>query len=76
MSAHLQNKTNDHRGRETCAVLSAQVPYETKHITLLCDSKRSSALNFCYEFYCNLKEKALYIRRKKRFKKNALTVLL
>ena len=69
MSAHLQNKNNDHRSRETCATMSAQVPYETNHITLLRDSKRLSALNFCYEFYCNLKEKALYIRRKKDLKK-------
>ena len=37
--------------------MSIQVTYETDHISLLCDSILSRALNFLfYAFYCNLKK--------------------
>ena len=48
--------------------MSTQVTYETDRIFLLCQSTMPSALNFCYVFYCNLKEKA-HIRRSINSKK-------
>ena len=32
-----KNKNADHRVKETCAIRSIQVTYETNHIFLLCD---------------------------------------
>ena len=52
-----KNKNIDHRVKETCAVMSTQITYETDHISLLCDSTISSALIFFHVFYCTLKEK-------------------
>ena len=38
--------------------MSTHVTDKADHISLLCDSTMSSALNFCfYVFFCNLKEK-------------------
>ena len=36
-----KNKNIDHRGKETCA-------YKNDHISSLCDSTMSSAVNFCF----------------------------
>ena len=47
-----KNKNADHRVKETCAILSIQVTYETYHISLLRDSAMSNALNF--RFLCIL----------------------
>ena len=48
--------------------MSAQVTYETDHVSVLRHSTMSGALNFCfYVFYFDLKEK--YIRRKINCKK-------
>ena len=52
-----KNKNIDHRVKETCAIMSTQVTYETDHIYILCHSTMSSALLFFYVFYCDLKEK-------------------
>ena len=54
-----KNKNADHWVKEICAIRSIQVIYETNHISLLHESKKSNALNFrfFYIFYCNLKEK-------------------
>ena len=38
----------DHRVKETYAIMSTEVTYETDHISLLCDSAMSSAPNFCF----------------------------
>ena len=43
-----KNENIDHRGKETCAIMSTKVPHETNHISLLLDSKMSGALNFCF----------------------------
>ena len=49
--------------------MSTHVTGEADHISLLCDSTMSSALNFCfYVFFCNLKEKD-HIRRNINSKK-------
>ena len=57
---HLK-KNADHRVKETCAIISIQVTYETNHISLLHDSTMLNALIFVfYVFYCNLKEKKSY----------------
>ena len=43
--------------------MSTQVTYETDHVSLLCDSSISSALNFCFLcVYCNQEQKDV-IRR-------------
>ena len=52
-----KNKNADHRVKQTCAIRSIKATYEIDHISLLRDSTMSSALNFCYVFYCNIKEK-------------------
>ena len=41
MVARSKNKNTDHQGKEICA-------YKKDHISLLCDSRISSALNFCF----------------------------
>ena len=43
-----KNKNADHRVKETCAIRSVQVTYETNHIFLLRDSTMSKALKFCF----------------------------
>ena len=43
-----KNKNTDHEVKETCTIMSIQVTYETDHISLLCDSAMSNALNFCF----------------------------
>ena len=43
-----KNKNADHRVKETCAIMSIQVTYETPYISLLRDSAMSNALNFCF----------------------------
>ena len=49
--------------------MSTHVTGEADHISLLCDSTMSGALNFCfYVFFCNLKEKD-HIRRNINSKK-------
>ena len=66
-----KNKNIDHGVKETCAIMSTQVTYETGHTSFLCDSTMSSASIFLNVFYCYLKEK--YIRRNtnsKRKKRN------
>ena len=55
-------KNIDHRVKGTCATDSTQVTYETDNIYLLRDSTMSSALNFFFVFYFNLKKKD-HIRR-------------
>ena len=57
-----KNENADHPVKETYAITSRQVTYETERIFLLHDSKISNALIFFYVFYCNLKEKD-HIRR-------------
>ena len=66
-----KNKNIDHGVKETCAIMSTQVTYETDLFFLLQNSTISSALNFCflYIFYWNLKEKG-QIKRNKNSKKN------
>ena len=45
-----RNENSDNQCKRSCA-------YETDHMSLLCDSTMSSALNFCsYLFYWNLLE--------------------
>ena len=41
----------DHGVKETYAIMSTEVTYETDHISLLCDSTISSAPNFCFFMY-------------------------
>ena len=43
-----KNKNIDHRVKETCAIMSAQVTYETDHFSVLRHSTMSGALNFCF----------------------------
>ena len=43
-----KNKNIDHEVQDTCAIISTQVTYETDHISLLCDSTKSGALNFYF----------------------------
>ena len=43
-----KNKNIYYQIKETCAIMSTQVPYETDHISLLCDSTMSSTLNVCF----------------------------
>ena len=43
-----KNKNVDHQAKETCAIRSVQGTYETNHISLLCDSTMSNALNICF----------------------------
>ena len=57
-----KNKNADHRVKQTCTIRSIKATYEIYHTSLLRDSTMSSALNFCYVFYYNLKEKD-YIRK-------------
>ena len=49
-----KNKNIDHRGKETCVIMSTQVTYETNHISLLRGSTMLSAVNYFDVFYCNL----------------------
>ena len=49
--------------------MSTQVTYETDQISLLCDPTMSSATNFCFFIFCNLKKKKDHIRRCKNSKK-------
>ena len=42
----------DHGVNETCAIMSTQATPETDHISVLCHSTMSSALNFY--FLCTL----------------------
>ena len=51
-----KNKNIIYEVKETCAIMSTQVTYETNHISLLCDSTTLSAPTFCF-YYCNPKEK-------------------
>ena len=57
-----KNKNTEHCVKETCAIMSMQVIYETNHTSLLGDSTMPNAINFCffYVLYCNLKD---HIRR-------------
>ena len=58
-----KNKNIDQQVKETCAIRSTQLAYETNHISALTDSTMSSALKFVfYAFYWNPKEKG-HIRR-------------
>ena len=43
-----KNKNIDHRVKETCAIVLTQVTSETDHISVLCHSTMSGALNFCF----------------------------
>ena len=43
-----KNKNINNRGKETCAIISAQVTNETNHNSLLCDSTMSNAPIFCF----------------------------
>ena len=43
-----KNKNLHYRVKEAFAIMSAQVTYDTDHITLLCDSTMASAPNFCF----------------------------
>ena len=56
-----ENKSHDHRVKETCDIRSIQVTYETNNISLLQDSTMSNVLIFCI-LYCHLKEKD-HVRR-------------
>ena len=50
--------------------MSSQVTYETNHISLLCDSTMSSALNFCFLIYFSvILKKKNHIRRNINSKK-------
>ena len=51
-----KNKNIDHGVKETCAIMSTQVTYETDHITYSNIIKCTKFL-FFYIFHCNLKEK-------------------
>ena len=42
-----KNKGIDHWVKETCAIMSTQVTYETDHISVLCHPIMSSTVNFC-----------------------------
>ena len=42
-----KNKNID-QAKETCAIMSLQVKYETEHISLLCDSTMLSTPNFYF----------------------------
>ena len=44
---HIKNINIDHRVKEAFAIISTKVTYETDHISLLCVSLMTSALN-CY----------------------------
>ena len=43
-----KNKNIDHRVKETCTIMSTQIAYEIHHISVLCHSTMSGALNFCF----------------------------
>ena len=43
-----KNKNADYQVKETCAIRSIKVTYETNHIFLFRDSTMSNALNFCF----------------------------
>ena len=45
-----ENKNIDHGVKETWAIISTQVTYETEHMSLLFDSAVSGAPNFCFLF--------------------------
>ena len=48
-SASTSKKKNaDHQVKETCAIMSIKVTYETNHISLLHDSTMLNALDFCF----------------------------
>ena len=56
-----KNENIDHQVKKPCAIMSTQVTNETNHISVLCHSTMSNALNFC--FLCILlesKRKILY----------------
>ena len=42
------NKNIDHRVKETCSIMSTQVTEGTDHISVLCHSTMSTALNICF----------------------------
>ena len=46
-----KNENIDHWVKETCAITSTQVTYETDLIFLLCDSTMSSALGFVFMYF-------------------------
>ena len=58
-----KNKNIFHWHKETCAILSKQLTYETKHISLLRSSTMSSKLHFC------LLRIFLWSKRKRCYKK-------
>ena len=60
------SKNFDHRGIETCAIVSTQVTYETDHNSF--NDVKCFKVLFFQVFYCNLKEK-YHIRRKMNMKK-------
>ena len=43
-----KNKNADHRVKETCAIMSVQITYESHCVSLLRDSTMSNVLNFCF----------------------------
>ena len=47
-STSKKKKNADHQVKETCAIMSIQVTYETNHISLLHDSTMLNALDFCF----------------------------
>ena len=49
--------------------MSTQVTYETDQISLLCDPTMSSATNFCFFIFCNLKKKKIILEDVKIVKK-------
>ena len=58
-----KNKNTDHQGKETCA-------YKKDHISLLCDSTMSSALNFCFlSVLLQRKRKRSYKKKNKYWKR-------
>ena len=46
-----KNKNIDNQGKETCAIISTQVTYETDNMSLLRDSTMSSALFLIFFMY-------------------------
>ena len=43
-----KSKNIDHRVKETCAIMSTQIANGIDHISALCHSPISGALNFCF----------------------------
>ena len=58
-----KKKNDDHQVKESSAIRSIQIIYETNLISLLRGSTMSNALNFCffYVFYFNPKEKKIIL---------------